>query len=78
MAKEDNRSKRLLMRIRAFEFGGHMLRLIAKDRWTFPYIMKKMRTNAVPTFYVEFDTTDWDHFPEKFVSLKNRRGIKAA
>lgn len=78
MAKKDNRSKRLLMRIRAFEFGGHVLRLIAKDRWTFPYIMKKMRTNVEPVFCVEFDAADWDHFPEKFVDFKNRRGIKVA
>ncbi len=36
MAKKNNGSKRLLMRIRAFNFGGRILHLIAKDKWTFP------------------------------------------
>ena len=37
--------------------------------WTFPYIMKKMWTNAVPTFYVEFDTTDWDHLEAEYFDI---------
>ncbi len=78
MAKKDNRSKRLLMRIRAFDFSGCALHLIAKDKWTFPYILKKMRTNAVPIFYVEFNEPDWAHFFEKFVEPPKRRGINVA
>jgi hypothetical protein len=78
MTNKDNRSKRLLMRIRAFNFGGRILHLIAKDKWTFPYIIKKMRTKVVPIFYVEFDESDWKHFHDKFVESTKRRNIKAA
>ena len=78
MAKKDNRSKRLLMRIRAFNFGGIALHLIAKDKWTFPYIIKKIKTKVVPTFYVEFDEPDWKHFYDKFVESPKRSDIKVA
>ena len=67
MTTKDNRGKRLLMHIRAFNIGGCALHLIAKDKWTFPYIVKKMRTNAIPIFYVAFNEPDWPHFFEKFV-----------